>query len=193
MDILEKIFGSIGKVKLLRLFLFNPHTVFSVKNISEKLQMRPEQVRYELANLRKMGFAKQKFQRGKGERVVYCLNEKFAFIRELEMILINTAELLQGNLIKRLSKTGRIKLLIVSGIFIQNPESRVDILVVGDGMRKRTLKNVMKLVESEVGKEIRYAVFETSDFNYRISVYDKLIRDILDYPNQRLVDKLGVK
>ena len=48
-------------------------------------------------------------------------------------------------------------------------------------------------MESEIGKELRYAFFDTQEFKYRMSIYDKLVRDILDYPHTVLVDKMGIK
>ena len=49
----------------------------------------------------------------------------------------------------------------------------------------------MKIIESEIGKELRYAYFSTEDFQYRLSMCDKLTRDILDYPHKKILNKLG--
>ncbi len=85
-----------------------------------------------------------------------------------------------------------MKLVIISGIFIQNPESRIDLLVVGDHLKKGVIDSAIKTIESEIGSEIRYAVFETADFMYRYGLYDKLVRDILDFPHEKISNKLGV-
>ena len=71
-------------------------------------------------------------------------------------------------------------------------EREVDLLVVGDNLRKGTIENIVKTIESEIGREIRYAFFETADFQYRLGIYDKLIRDILDFPHEKILDKLGI-
>jgi hypothetical protein len=47
-------------------------------------------------------------------------------------------------------------------------------------------------MEAERGKELVYAYLETQDFQYRLGMYDKLIRDILDYPHQVLLDKISI-
>jgi hypothetical protein len=200
MEILEKIFGSVEKVKLMRLFLFNPKTSHSADTITDRIQARMSAAKRELKTLEQMGLVKrriikkQKRDGGRGGRqTVWILNDQFPFLRQLEILLVNTVELLHGDLLRDLSRVGRLKLVIVSGVFTHNPESRVDLLIVGDNLKKRAIQNVLINIESEVGKELRYATFETSDFNYRLSVYDKLIRDILDYPHERLLDKLGVK
>ena len=51
----------------------------------------------------------------------------------------------------------------------------------------------MSSIEAELGKELRYAVFETPDFQYRLGIYDKLIRDIFDSEHQKIIDKLGIE
>jgi len=65
-------------------------------------------------------------------------------------------------------------------------------LVVGDHLRRSTLENYMRSLEAEIGKELRYAAFETSEFNYRLGMYDKLVRDILDYPHRTVLDRIGL-
>jgi hypothetical protein len=54
------------------------------------------------------------------------------------------------------------------------------------------LDNIIKSIEAEMGHEIRYAVFETKEFTYRLGMFDKLIRDILDYPHEKIINRLNV-
>ena len=65
--------------------------------------------------------------------------------------------------------------------------------MVGDNLKQSRLDNIVKTIESEMGKEIRYATFETSEFNYRYSMFDKLIRDILDFPHEKIINKLNLE
>ena len=184
----------------MRLFLFNPKTGYSTETIIERAQSRPGPTKRELRTLEQMGLIKrrtvkkQKKDGGRGGRqTVWMMNEQFPYVRQLEGLLTNTTELLHGDLVKKLARVGRLKLVIVAGVFTQNPESRVDLLIVGDNLKKRAIQTVLSDIESEIGKELRYTMFDSADFNYRLSVYDKLVRDILDYPHERLLDKMGVK
>ena len=95
-------------------------------------------------------------------------------------------------MVKKFNTTGRIKLFLASGLFIQEWDTRVDLLIVGDDLNMNKLNLVIKNIEAEIGKEIAYSAFETSDFEYRLGIHDRLIRDILDLPHITLVDKLGV-
>ena len=90
--------------------------------------------------------------------------------------------------------TGLYNSSLAGGYF--GPELRkagVDMLIVGDGLKKGAISRIVKTMEAEIGKELVFASFETADFHYRLGMYDKLIRDILDYPHQKLLDKLNIK
>jgi hypothetical protein len=190
METLSKLFGSEAKVKIMRLFLFNPETVFDVAEISKRTNENPTKVRKEINLLQKTNLVKHHAMRsGKNG---FALNNQFAYLLPLQNFLINIEPLQPKEIVRRIGKLGAVKLLLVAGVFIQNPESRVDMLIVGDHVKKAGLEHAMKNLESEIGKELRYSYFTTEDFNYRNGMCDKLIRDILDYPHKKLVNKLGI-
>jgi len=120
------------------------------------------------------------------------LNAEFTLLNPIHNLLINTEPLGNKEITGRLKKCGNVKLVIISGVFIQNPDSRVDMLIVGDKLRKGAIENTLRVIESEVGKDISYTSLETPEFKYRLSVYDKFIRDILDYPHVKILDKIGL-
>ena len=115
------------------------------------------------------------------------MNPEFPYINELKQLLVEGEFFKQADLAKRFKKAGRIQLLVVSGIFIQNSESRLDLLLVGDNLKKNIIQKTINVLESELGKELSYTVFESGDFKYRMSMYDKLLRDVFDFPHQALI------
>jgi hypothetical protein len=123
----------------------------------------------------------------------YVLSDKFPYLEPLKNLLTVASLHADENLAKRFSQAGRIKLFIASGTFIQDWNSRVDLLIVGDELVLDKIESVIKVIESEIGKEIAYSAFETQDFEYRRGIHDRLIRDILDYPHITLVDRMGVE
>ncbi len=191
MEILSKLFGSETKVKAMRLFLSNPEHVFYTKDISERVKSEASKVRKELSVLEKAGLIKRKATGKKGGHG-FALDTSFAYLAPLQGFLINTEPLQSKEIIKKITKLGSIKLIVVSGVFMQESESRADLLIVGDGIKKNKLENTIRIIESEVGKELKYAQFTTEDFKYRLSMYDKLTRDILDYPHRKVLNKLGL-
>lgn len=189
METLSKLFGSEAKVKIMRLFLFNPDTVFNTTGISEKVKVDINKVRKEVNQLEKIDLIKVRSSHGKKG---FILNSNFDYLVPLQNFLINTEPLNPKEITARINRLGSIKLLLVAGVFIQETESRVDMLIVGDNVKKANLEHTIKILESEIGKELRYAYFTAEDFRYRLSMCDKLTRDILDYPHKKIVNKLGV-
>jgi hypothetical protein len=205
METLGKLFGGDAKVKIMRLVLFSPESAFDLETIVEKVRERPRVVRRTLSELIAIGLVRRRYffrtvLKKRARRVAaikrralgFALDPNFSHLAALQNLLLNTTLMRDERIARKLQVVGRLKLVIIAGVFIQDSESRVDLLVVGDGLRKAALLSVVKKLEAEIGKELRYAVFETSEFQYRLGLYDKLIRDILDFPHKKIMDKLGI-
>ena len=76
---------------------------------------------------------------------------------------------------------------MVSGVFIKNDDSRVDLLIVWDKLKMAGIEKGVRRLEAEIGAELTYAIFDTKEFIYRLNMYDKLVLDILDYPHEVLL------
>ncbi|MEK7187041.1 MAG: hypothetical protein AAB690_01880 [Patescibacteria group bacterium] len=179
------IFGGEAKVKIMRLFTFNPNLSFPLAEIAYRVKERSNVARREINNLVKAGFIKK---RGKN----YTVNSTYIFRPAIENFLVDAAPLSDKEIIKRLSRAGSMKLILLSGVFLHDKDARVDVLVVGDHIKQSIVETVISYIESQLGKEVRYAIFDTPDFQYRLGIYDKLIRDILDYPHRKVLNKLGI-
>lgn len=205
MEILGKLFGSTARVKMLRLFLFNPEEVFESKDVTKRVRITPPTARREISSLSHLGLIKKKTcykevttKKGNKEIVIkkkvvgWALDNHFPYLEALETFLLQATSLDNNEIIKRLNRAGSLSLVVVSGVFIRNWDSRLDILIVGSKVNKAQLAFAIKDMEAELGKELRYAIFTVPDFKYRVSVYDKLIRDVLDYPHETIIDRIGV-
>jgi hypothetical protein len=169
----------------MRLFIFNPESTYTLDTITKRTLEKRSNVVKELRILSKAGLLRRK---KKG----YALDKTYPHLEALEHFLVDASPILPKDIAKKLSRAGSIKLLLISGIFIHDEEGRVDLLVVGDKIKKPMLHSAISNLESQLGKELKYSYFETADFNYRLRMYDKLIRDILDYPHQKILNKLGI-
>lgn len=205
MKILGKLFGSPAMVKLLRLFIFNPEHTFTNKEAAARAKITSDTLRLELSIMKQMGFIKKKVAyrqttTGKGNKktvkkkkvLAWTLDERFPYIESLQNFLINATPIKNKDIPKRLSVAGAIKLIVISGVFIQNLDSRIDLLIVGNGIKKSQLETAIKSIESEIGRELKYAVFDTQEFKYRMGIYDRLIRDVFDYEHEVVLDKIGI-
>lgn len=180
MEILGKILGSQARVKIMRLFLLNKDTAFSNKEIAKRSRVSMDAVRREVKLLESVGFLRKR-----SNDVIF--DYTFRYAREIEGLLVTTNTLDKDTILNIFKKSGKIKLLVTAGIFIRNKDSRVDLLIVGDSLKKGHIEEGVRKMEAELGRELSYAVFETKEFIYRINMYDKLIRDILDFPNEVLL------
>lgn len=205
MEILAKLFASDTKVKLMRLFLFNSDNAYFINEIVDRSKTPKKEVRKQLSGLMNIGIIKSKVVNKdisikKGKKIIikkiqetgYYLDQKFPYLQALKNLLITASLHADDNLVKKFSGVGRIKFFVASGLFIQEWDTRVDLLIVGDDFNLNRLDAVIKSIEAEVGKEIAYSAFETSNFEYRYGMHDRLIRDILDSPHATLVDKIGI-
>lgn len=206
MDTLGKLFGNQARVKILRLFLLNPEEAYDVPMVAERSKVSPSETRREIALIKSAGVIADKaftkevtIKRGKTSKLIkkraqgFQLKTTFPLLSALKNLIVSETPLNRDEIARRFKGAGKIKFLAIAGIFIDEPESRVDVLIVGDGLKKRSIENVLRTIESEIGHELSYGALETSEFLYRISVYDKFVRDVLDNRHDRVIDKIRVE
>lgn len=202
MEILERLFGSSARVRIMKLFLFNPEELLEKKEIMKKTKSSLISIKKELKDLCDVSLLKKrifiktsqsKSGKTKKQKVQgFALNPTFKYLNNLKTLIINNEPLNHSEIIKKLNKVGKLKLIVVSGLFIQEEDSRLDLFVVGDDIKDRLVKETISKMESEIGKELRYSFFTTADFKYRYGVCDRLVRDVFDYPHQIVVDRIGL-
>jgi hypothetical protein len=185
MDPLGKLFGSPARVKLLRLFLFNDDTTYSLKDAALRAKVSRAAARKEVGVMLAAGVVKR---RAGG----FTANQRFAHYQPLMVFLRTTTSVRDADIIRMMKRVGNLRAIVLSGIFTGVIESKIDLLIVGDRIEERALSSAVHAIEAELGRELRYASFLTPDFRYRAGVYDRLIRDILDYPHRTILDKIGV-
>jgi len=194
MDILAKLFGSQARVRIMRLFLLNSEAVFEIEDIVSRSRVTKNNVRKEINALLSMGFIKSKTIVKEGSRGAkkksngYFLNVQFKYLASVRDVLIDPSLLIQDDMKNRFRPAGKVKLMITAGVLIGEDKRRVDILLVGDNLRKNIIQQIVKGLEAEIGKELDYVIFDSEEFKYRLDMYDKLVCDILDLPHEKIID-----
>lgn len=187
-DMLIKLFGSAARVKLLRLFLFNPRHSFTIPLAALRARVREADARAEIQLFLRLGILERS---ARSKAVRYGINSSSPYIVALQNLLLNTPSR-AGEMYQRVRGVGTLKLVVVAGIFANDWDGRLDLLIVGDRIRESKLLSRIKLLESEIGKEVRYASLTTDDFFYRLNMNDRLIRDVFDYPHTIVHDRLDI-
>lgn len=189
MERLGRLLGGKDRLKMLRLFVFNQEAAFTLGQISERTKLSKEAVRRELTDLLAAGLLRKK--KGKGP-AAYHVDPRFEYLAPLTIFVRDTTSVSSERIIAACKKAGNLKMVALSGFFTGILEPQVDLLVVGDNLDERALLISVRALEAELGREIRYASFPTPDFRYRLGVYDRLLRDVFDYPHRVLVDRIGL-
>ncbi len=203
MDILGNLFSSDPLVKIMRLFLMNQEEAFTLSQIANRTLSKEDSVKRELEILDQVGFTRQKTitreivnkQKGGVRKVkvtAWEIDKSFHYLEPLYSLLIEYDTLRQNDVVARFRPAGKIKLLVVSGVFIKDPESRADLLIVGDNLNRKKVEHTIKFFESQLGKELQYAIFDTEEFIYRRDMYDKLLCDIFDGNHEVLLSSPGL-
>lgn len=187
MEILGKLFGSVAKVKLMRLFLLNPDLTLNTDEAAKRARVSAPTTRRELKLLEEIGLVTK---RSKANHVVWQLNTTFPLLAHLRGLVKSNLLDRRQELIRQFNRCGKISLLIVSGVLIEDADSRTDLLVVGERIKRGVLERTIKGIEAELGQELTYAVMTNGDYNYRLNASDKFLRDVLEYPHERLIDRL---
>ncbi len=183
MEILGKLLGNPARVKIMKLFLLNKNQGYASKDIAKRSRVNIGVARRELRLLSTVNFIKKR----SATSPEYLFNPIFKYGAEFEELLVRSDTVNKQSILDNFKKVGQVKLLLISGVFIKNGDTRVDLLIVGDKMKKVKIEAGVRKLEAEIGVELVYAIFETKEFIYRLNMYDKLVRDILDFPHEVLI------
>lgn len=191
---IEQLFGSKTRVKLLRLFYSNPNRSFYVREITRKVDEQINSVRRELANLLNIGIISSDTN---NNRLYYEVNQKFEHYKPLASIFggvkfgaatdSDTPAAADEDL-GELKVLGNVELAVITGQFTRDETSGVDFVVVGDINQTQLTKYIAELEKRE-GKELRYTAMTLDEFKYRRKVHDRFLSLLEDSKNQILVDK----
>jgi hypothetical protein len=191
----EQLFGSKTRVKLLQLFYGNPNRSFYVREITRKIEEQINSVRRELANLLSIGIISSDTT---NNRLYYEVNQKFEYydaLREIfgggngKTIVKEPASKKSKTVAKDdLKAIGKVDLAFYTGQFTRDESSGIDLLLVGD-INHNALQKFITELESKEGKDIRYTSLSTADFIYRRQIKDRFITNALKAKKQVLVDK----
>lgn len=196
---LEHLFGSTTRLKLLRLFFNNQERAYFVRELSRAIDTQLNAVRRELSNLEEFGVIKQvAFGESKEEEVgterskYYKLNNSF-FLNDELMALLSKTQLVEErhfiDLIKK--RCGDIKTMILSGFFTHADVS-TDILLVGD-VKSVPLAKAVRDFEKFLNRPVRYTVMDEKEFIERREIGDKFLYSIFESKHIIINDELSIK
>ncbi len=218
---LNKLFGSNARVKILKLFLSHPEGKFYIRQIARQLNLQLNSVRRELDNLEAFGLLKsvpadeneqtkeeagqdvpplisllvrsrdKKAQKNvdaltKQEKKFYQVDTNFVLYGEIKALFVKAQILYEKDFVEKLNREGSVKLLILTGFFVNNPDSPTDLLIVGRFNRKK-----VKELEEGLGREIRFTLLDTREYRYRREITDVFLYSILEGKKMVIINQEG--
>lgn len=128
----------------------------------------------------------------------FILNPDFEFFDELRTLILKASPAERNSMIRRISRLGRVKLAVISGILLNASDGTdtsttvADLFLVADDVNRSRLTIFLKSLEAEVGKEIRFGLMEREEFDYRFGMFDRFVRVLLEGPHEKIINKLGI-
>lgn len=212
----DQLFGSKTRVKLLKFFFTNQDEEFFVRELTRLLDEQINSIRRELINLSEAGVVKSD---EKENKVYYSLNKEGELYDGLNRILGPKEEATpettktvkagkavadpnkqkKGIVVKdaklkllkdELSEVDGVKYISVSGVLLKNATKGVDLLVVGE-VKEDLLAEKIKKVETKLNKALNYVVMTGSSYKYRMQINDRFLMSFLQGKNEVLLDELN--
>lgn len=191
---IDALFGSKTRVKLLHLFLNNPGRAFYVREITRKIDEQINSVRRELANMLSIGIIKSETS---NNRLYYEINQDYPHFAPLHQIFadsgvsdaVGVAD--ANDWAKRLKPLGDVRAMVFAGKLVHGSTSDVDVLIAGT-VNKTQVKKFMKELEEEENKSLNYTVMGYEDFYYRLSIKDRFVTTLIASKHTVVADAEGV-
>lgn len=187
---LEQLFGSRTRVKVLALLLNNPTRSYYVREITRKVDEQINSVRRELANLKSVGLVKSRAAKGK---IYYQANTKSDIFPDLKKVFGKIAKetVYENKIADKLKGAGVIQYASLHGYFVEDSSSQVDLFIVGV-VDKVKIRPIIKELSGEVGHEINYTIMSPEEYQDRRDLFDRFLTEIISSPKIVVVDYLGI-
>jgi len=184
---LEALFGSKQRWRMIKMFLLNEGEMFTAREVGKRLNKDSRKISGILVQLVNAKFV---VMRTKNKKKIFYINKKFPFFKELKNLVVKSNAYPQCESLGRIKNLGNVKFGLISGVFVNNPKSKADLLIVGDDISRAKMKHLLDSLEAEMGREVNYSLMDSAEFKYRTNMFDKFIMEILEAPHEIVVNKI---
>lgn len=198
---LEQLFGSKIRVKLLRLFLANPNKKYFLRELARILGAQINSVRREVENLASLGILKEVLsaksdeagEDEKGDNIqkkYFQADKEFPLFSELKSLVLRAHLIIKSGILREIMDEGNIYYLVLTGLFVNTDDSSTDILIVGK-VKKERIEKIVNKFEKDLDRSINYTIMPRSEFNYRREITDRFLYNILEGEKIVIIDKIS--
>lgn len=189
---LNTLFGSVSRVKILNILLLHPDKEFLATVLARDLEITANAVRHELITLVSLGLVlESKRNEGKGaDKKYYQIAVNHLLYPEIKSLFTKAQILFSNKFVEELKKICQLRYLALTGLFTNYPDAQTDILLVGSVRRPVFLKLLNEL-ERELGREINFTILSEAEFRYRQEVMDIFLYNITEGKTLVLINSLA--
>jgi len=194
---LEHLFGSKTRVRLLRLFFAEPEKMYFVRELTRILDVQINAVRRELELLEEAGIVEE-VKGGdipgndpQSIRKYYRLSQSSLLFPELQALIYKEKLLNEHLFIEELKvKAGDgLKMLVLSGHFTDDEKAPTDMLIIGD-VREKAITSLIEQYEHDHRVSFRYTFMKEQEFLDRRHIMDKFLFTLFESKIIKAVDLL---
>ncbi len=190
---LEHLFGSKTRLKLLKIFFRDTTASYFVRELTRLTDSQINAVRRELGLLVKAGIVKEVKDKKEGSalRKYYSIDTESILYTELQALLLKDQTIGEKQFIKDIeTKAGDLRLLLLTGRFTGDKRAPSDMLLVGEKIKETSVNKLVKKYEKELGTEINYTIMSVQEFTDRRNVMDKFLFSLFESKSVKVLDKL---
>ncbi|CAN5403459.1 hypothetical protein BH10PAT4_BH10PAT4_1820 [soil metagenome] len=192
---IDALFGSKTRVKLLHLFLNSPGQSFYVREITRKIDEQINSVRRELSNMLEIGIITSD---SSDNKLYYQVNQRYDYYVPLRAIfgdnieevsvVATVADSASDGYADIVQSIPSLRLAIFAGVLVRGSSSQIDVVLVGN-LPTPKVTAAIKVIEKGEGRDINYSVLSYDEFYYRLSIRDRFITEILNGKYTVVTDK----
>ncbi len=198
--LIEKLFGGEVRVRILRYFLSHKEDILTIEEITDRLKLDKTEALKEIKNLKEIGFLQdaevlEYYEKIKKPTIKKAIGMQtdFALAAKLAELLLDFRLANKEEMAENFRKFGKVKLFCLGGVFIDGSHGDIDILVVGENLNRNGIEKYIQKLEAEFGTELKFSLFETDEFKYRISMYDRFLRDFFQSKHEKVIEKIPTR
>ena len=183
---LDNLFGSTARAKIIKFFCTNDRKKFYVRELAKLLDLKLNSLSRELIHLERMGLLKVSLDK---KRKYYEVDHTFPLYAELHALIVKSIVLLEKVVSRELRAMRGMTVLLLTGIFVRQ-ETSTDIVIAGTVDRKK-IQHLIAALSGAFHQEIRFTIFSTAEYKYRLAVTDKFLSTVLNSGPIIILNKVG--
>lgn len=173
---LEKLFTSTTRLKLLQLLLNHQEERYYQRQLERLLNVKVRSLQLELSNLLDIGLLKKETD---GNRVYFSVNGTFPLLRELQALILKGSFLVDA--LRDLLSKDKVRLAFIYGSAARGDllvESDIDLFIVGN-IDSSKIHKAIKNLEDSFSRTINYVIYNTDDLSKKAKEKAGFITDVL--------------